>query len=179
MDETALRLLMIRGLAGDGAAYSALLKHLAERLRSYFIRRLFQQPHEAEDLTQDVLIAIHAKRATYDASQKLTAWVYAIARYKLIDHLRRSKRRGVSVPIEDVSGLFQEQHEGGASADVETLLAGLPQKQRDAIRMVKLEELSVREAAARAGISESDVKVSVHRGLKKLSKAIKEEGEGS
>jgi RNA polymerase sigma-70 factor (ECF subfamily) len=177
MDEAALHALMVRGLAGDSAAYSALLKRLAESLRAYYRRRLFQRQHEAEDLVQDVLTAIHVKRATFDPSQRLTGWVYAIAQYKLIDYLRRARRRGVAVPIEDEAELFFESGDAAASADVETLLAHLPEKQRDAIRLVKLEELSVREAAEKAGISESDVKVSVHRGLKKLSKIVRE-GEG-
>ena len=147
----------------------------AQREREFVaLAQLFQHGHEAEDLMQEVLLAIHAKRATFDQSQKLTVWAYAIARYKLIDHLRRNKRRGITVPIEDEAALFAEEGEATASADVETLLSQLPEKQRDTIRMVKLEELSVREAAEKAGISESDVKVSVHRGLKKLSKIIKD-----
>jgi len=97
--------------------------------------------------------------------------------YKLIDYLRRARRRGVAVPIEDETALFVAESDATASADVETLLGQLPEKQRDTIRLVKLEELSVREAAARTGLSESDVKVSVHRGLKKLSKSVKD-GEG-
>ena len=177
MEEAALHALMVRGLAGDSAAYSALLKRLAEALRAYFRRRLFRQPHEAEDLVQDVLMAIHAKRATFDASQRLTGWVYAIAQYKLIDYLRRARRRGVNVPIEDETELFTEVGDQAASADVETLLAHLPEKQRQTIRLVKLEELSTREAAEKSGLSESDVKVSVHRGMKKLSKIVRD-GEG-
>lgn len=177
MEEAALHALMVRGLAGDSAAYTALLRRLAEALRAYFRRRLFRQAHEAEDLVQDVLMAIHAKRATFDPSQRLTVWVYAIAQYKLIDYLRRARRRGVAVPIDGETELFAEAGDGAASADVETLLGHLPEKQRQTIRLVKLEELSVREAAAKAGISESDVKVSVHRGMKKLSKIIKD-GEG-
>lgn len=177
MEEAALHALMVRGLAGDSPAYSALLKRLAKALRSYFARRLFRQPHEAEDLVQDVLLAIHSKRGTFDPSQRLTAWVYAIAQYKLIDYLRRAKRRGVAVPIEDETALFAQEGDATASADVETLLSHLPEKQRETIRLVKLEELSVREAAHRTGLSESDVKVSVHRGLRKLSKSVKD-GEG-
>jgi RNA polymerase sigma-70 factor (ECF subfamily) len=174
MEEAALHALMIRGLAGDSPAYAALLKRLADALRSYFRRRLFQQPHDAEDLVQDVLMAIHSRRATFDVSLKLTAWVYAIAQYKLIDYLRRAKRRGIAVPIEDESSLFADQADDTASADIETLLSHLPEKQRQTIRLVKLEELSVREAAEKAGISESDVKVSVHRGMKKLSRIVKD-----
>jgi RNA polymerase sigma-70 factor (ECF subfamily) len=177
MEEAALHALMVRGLAGDSPAYTALLKRLAELFRAYFSRKLYRQPHEAEDLVQDVLMAIHAKRATFDASQRLTAWVYAIAQYKLIDYLRRARRRGIAVPIEDETSLFADDTDATASADVETLLSHLPEKQRAAIRLVKLEELSVREAAAKAGISESDVKVSVHRGLRKLSRVVKD-GEG-
>jgi RNA polymerase sigma-70 factor, ECF subfamily len=177
MEETALHALMLRGLAGDSTAYSTLLKQLAEALRAYFRRKLFQQQHEAEDLVQDVLIAIHTRRATFDASQRLTAWVYAIAQYKLIDHLRRRKRRGVMSPIEDETALFADEGDAAASGDVEALLSQLPEKQRESIRLVKLEELSVREAAEKAGISEADVKVSVHRGLKKLARIVKD-GEG-
>lgn len=177
MDETALHALMVRGLAGDSAAYTMLLKHLAEALRVYFRRKLFQQQHEAEDLVQDVLLAIHTKRATFDASRKLTTWVYAIAQYRLIDHLRRQKRRGVMAPIEDETALFAVQADAAATGDVETLLSHLPEKQRATIRLVKLEELSVREAAEKTGISESDVKVSIHRGMKKLSRIVKD-GEG-
>jgi RNA polymerase sigma-70 factor (ECF subfamily) len=174
MEEAALHALMVRGLAGDSPAYSALLKRLAEGLRSYFSRRLFRQPHEAEDLVQDVLLAIHSKRGTFDPSLRVTAWVYAIAQYKLIDYLRRAKRRGVAVPIEDETALFSEEGDATAAADIESLLSHLPEKQRETIRLVKLEELSVREAAGRTGLSESDVKVSVHRGLKKLSKSVKD-----
>ncbi len=177
MEEAALHALMIKGLSGDSAAYSALLKRVAEALRAYFRRRLFRQPQDAEDLVQDVLMAIHAKRGTFDVSLRLTTWVYAIAQYKLIDYLRRAKRRGVSVPIEDESELFMESGDAGPRPISRSLLGHLPEKQRETIRLVKLEELSVREAANRAGISESDVKVSVHRGMKKLSKIIKD-GEG-
>ncbi|HEX5008259.1 MAG TPA: sigma-70 family RNA polymerase sigma factor [Hyphomonadaceae bacterium] len=177
MEETALHALMLRGLAGDSAAYSTLLKQLAEALRAYFRRKLFQQQHEAEDLVQDVLLAIHTKRATFDASLKITSWVYAIAQYKLIDHLRRRKRRGTMSPIEDETALFAPEGDAAAAGDVETLLGLLPEKQQQTIRLVKLEELSVREAAERAGISEADVKVSVHRGLRKLSRIVKD-GEG-
>jgi RNA polymerase sigma-70 factor, ECF subfamily len=174
MEEAALHDLMVRGRAGDSAAYSALLKRLAEMLRPYFRRRLFQMEHEAEDLVQEVLLAIHAKRATFDPGQRLTVWTYAIAHYKLIDFLRRRKRRGISVPIEDETALFAEESDAAASADIEKVLVRLPPKQQDVIRMVKLQEMSVREAAEKAGISEADVKVSVHRGMKKLSKIIRD-----
>jgi RNA polymerase sigma-70 factor (ECF subfamily) len=175
VNEAALHALILQGLAGDERAYARFLDQLAAHLRPFFRRRLFDGADHAEDLVQEVLIAIHTKRATYDPSMPVTAWVYAIARFKLVDHLRRVKRRGVQVPVDDVSELFADSdvEHGAASRDVERLLGRLPPKQREAIRLVKVEELSVREAAERAAISESDVKVSVHRGLKALAKIIK------
>jgi RNA polymerase sigma-70 factor (ECF subfamily) len=123
---------------------------------------------------QEALIAIHTRRESYNPAQPLRAWVYAIARYKLIDHFRRTKTAGVSVPVDDVEDLFsnEEADASDPARDVAALLDRLPAKQRIAIRLVKLEELSVREAALRTGMSESDVKISIHRGMKKLSALV-------
>jgi RNA polymerase sigma-70 factor (ECF subfamily) len=177
MNEAALHARIVAAVAGDARAYAVFLADVALLLRPWFRRRLFEGPDQAEDLVQEVLMAIHAKRATYDLSQPVTAWVYAIARYKLIDHLRRVRRRGVHIPVDGVEDLFSSMgaSDGAASADVERLLDQLPEKQRASIRMVKLEERSVREAAEKASISESDVKVSIHRGMKKLAKLVRGE----
>lgn len=104
----------------------------------------------------------------------MTAWVYAIARYKLIDHLRRIKSAGVAIPVEDVANLFALEAADATdpARDVTALLQHLPPKQRRAIQLIKLQELSVRDAAAQTGMSESDVKVSVHRGMKKLAALV-------
>jgi RNA polymerase sigma-70 factor (ECF subfamily) len=171
--EAELRGLMLRALTGDGGAYAELLRRLAVRFRAYFRRRLGSgEDAVAEDLTQETLIAIHVKRETYDLSQPFTAWIYAIARYKLIDHYRRRKRTPeAAVPIDDAAELFAAEaaDEGAAAHDVAALLDQLPEQQAAAIRLTKLEQLSVREAADRIGISESALKVSVHRGLRKLA----------
>jgi RNA polymerase sigma-70 factor (ECF subfamily) len=173
--ETELRDLMVRGLAGDGGAHAELLERLTGRLRAYFRRRLGRGgDSEAEDLVQETLIAIHVRRETYDPGQPITGWVYAIARYKLVDCYRRAGRRGVAVPIDDVAELFAHEtaDEGTPARDVAALLDQLPERQRAAIRLTKLEQLSAREAAARLGVSEAAVKVSVHRGLKKLAALV-------
>ena len=167
--EAELRTLMIGGLGGDAAAQRALLRALAPVLRAFFARRLRGADEDVEDLVQDSLIAIHTRRATYDPARPFTAWAYAVARYKMIDHFRRRKQ---GVPLDDVAdllttGSFEEA--SGAQMDVDRLLHGLPTKQADAIRSTRIDGLSVAEAAARAGISESDVKISVHRGLKALA----------
>src|ERR1700677_422318 len=93
--EERLRSLMLQGLAGDAAVYRIFLDDLATHLRSYLRRRLRGLPHEVEDLLQELLLAVHNKRHTYDPKQPLTAWVRAIARYKLVDLLRRHSRGDV------------------------------------------------------------------------------------
>jgi RNA polymerase sigma-70 factor (ECF subfamily) len=170
--EPRLKALMVAALGGDQAAYRALLAALAPHLRGYFARRLGSAA-DAEDLVQETLIAIHTKRATYDPSLPFTAWLHAIARYKLIDHFRRAKLRR-TLPIEDAENVLADSdHEDvAARRDVEQLLARLPEKKRELVRQVKLEGLSTAEAASRGGISESAVKVGVHRALKALSSMI-------
>ena len=120
-------------------------------------------------------MAIHTRRHTYDPAEPLTPWVYAIARYKLIDYLRRTRASQADVPIDDAAEdvMAQDDHVGTESAyDLTRLLAKLPDKMRRAIQSVKLDGLSVAETAVRYGMSESDVKISVHRGLKTLAASI-------
>ena len=180
--EAELKELMIAGLDGDAAAYKRLLDQLSGRLRSYYKSRLAQLirgASEAEDLVQEALIAIHTRRHTYDRNEPLTPWAYAIARYKLIDHLRRTQPLLADVPIEDAEDvLARDDHASVESAhDLRRLLGELPDKMRRAIECVKLQGLSVAEAAGRCGMSESAVKVNVHRGLKALAASMRERQE--
>lgn len=175
--EPEFRALMMAGLDGDAAAYKTLLERLSGQLRAYFkgqLARLSRGPVEAEDLVQEALIAIHTRRDTYDVSQPFTPWVYAIARYKFVDYLRRTKGSVNDLPIEDAEELTAQNDSAHveSSLDLERLLAGLSPKVRQAIQLVKLEGLSVADAAARCGMSESNVKVSVHRGLRGLAREI-------
>ena len=165
-----LKVLMIAALDGDGGAYRALLGDLRLRLAAYFGRRLRRDADDVEDLVQETLIAIHTRRGTYDRGQALTPWVYAIARYKLIDHYRRSGRR-VFVPLDDAAGELRVTDQSAAvdaRRDVEKALASLPERTRVLLRNLKIDELSVAETAARAGMSEGAVKVAAHRGLRAL-----------
>ncbi len=173
--EDELKALMIKGLDGDALAHQALLGALAPLLRAFFGRRLRQTPAEVEDLMQEALIAVHTRRMSYDRGRPFTSWAYSIARYKLFDHLRR-RRVDLSIEgLEELIGVPGFEAESAAAIDVESLLELLPAKQRRAIRATKLEGLSVAETARAAGISESDVKVSVHRGLKALAQRLKDE----
>ena len=176
--ESRLRELLVRGLSGDGPAYHLFLKELSGVLRAYFRRRLAGLPDEVEDLVQESLLAIHNQRHTYDAAQPLTAWAHAIARYKMVDLLRRhGGHEALHVPLDDDSELpaAEEIEAGDARRDVMTLLAQLPDRQRLPIQHVKLEGLSVLEAARLTGMSVSAIKVGVHRGLKALAARIRNE----
>ena len=169
---------MLAGMAGDASAYRKLLSALTGHLRAYFTRRV--GPTAAEDLVQESLIAMHSRRATYDPALPFTAWVYGIARYKLIDEYRRERRRA-AVPLDEAPDLFahDETQDAIAARDVEKLLARLPEAKRKLVRDIKLGGLSVSEAAAASGLSESAVKVTVHRALKSLNQDLGEEGGGN
>lgn len=169
MREEELRAMMICGLSGDARAHAALLRALAPMLLSFFRRRCAQQTQDIDDLVQDTLIAVHERRATYDVERPFTAWMFAIARYKMIDHFRRRKATCELPDLDNI--LIEEGFEDalGARMDVDRLLALLPAKQADAIRRTRIDGHSVADHADAAGIGESDVKVSVHRGLKSLA----------
>jgi RNA polymerase sigma factor (sigma-70 family) len=160
---------MMQGLDGDAASQSRLLTELSSLLRGYYARRLRGDPSDVEDLVQETLIAVHARRESYDPARPFTAWAFAIARYKMIDQLRRLRVRPAS-SIDDAGPLFSdENHEAiSAAMDLERLMSELPPQQRRAIRQVKIEGLSVEEAARTSGISVANVKISIHRGMKKL-----------
>ena len=118
---------------------------------------------------------MHNKRHTYQSDQPLTAWVYAIARYKLIDLLRsKSVREALHDPLEDDLAVFAESSTDASDArrDLAGLLETLPDRQRLPIEHVKLKGLSVTDAATLLGMSESAVKIGIHRGLKALGKRV-------
>jgi RNA polymerase sigma factor (sigma-70 family) len=169
--EDQLRAWMVGGLDGDAQAHRALLKALVPLLRAFYRRRL-EDADAIEDLVQETLIAVHTRRESYDRDRRFTAWLFAIARYKLIDHVRRVRQTCSIDDLEDI--LAAEGFESASSArmDVARLLATLPAKQAQAIRHMHIDGHSVAEAARAAGIGESDVKVSVHRGLKALAARI-------
>jgi RNA polymerase sigma-70 factor (ECF subfamily) len=168
--ESRLKALMLLSLEGNPQAYRELLQVLSIRLRAYYRRRLGANASDIEDLVQETLIAIDGRRSSYQRSQPFTAWAYAIARYKLIDHLRRSRIRA-AISVEDCEELFApDATEGVAAArDVERLLSGLPKAVSEAIRLTRIEGLSVEEAARRTGKTPTATKVSIHRGLMRLS----------
>jgi RNA polymerase sigma factor (sigma-70 family) len=166
--EPRLRRLMLAGLAGEAGPYRRLLDELSGLLRAYYGRRC-PPGLDAEDLVQETLIAVHTRRSTYDPGQPFTAWAYAIARYKLIDALRRS-RLHLRAPAEEADALFVSPGADAAMAarDLEQVMSKLAPRTQALIRDVKIAGLSTREAAEKHQMTESAVKVAVHRGLKAL-----------
>jgi len=174
--EARLRPLWLAAQAGDESAYERALGLMAQRLRGYFRRRLADATHDVEDLVQETLLAVHLQRGTFDAMMPVTAWLHAIARHKLVDLWRRSGRTGALV--ESFDELDEREHPAAADSaeparDLAVLLARLSPAQRRSIVDTKIEGLSVAEAARAAGMSESAVKVNVHRGLQKLARLIR------
>ena len=182
MSEAELKELMLAGLDGDAIAHRLLLERLAGRLRGFLKSRLARAGRgasEAEDLVQEALMAIHTRRHTYNREEPLTPWVHAIARYKLIDYLRRSHVARPELPLENAEHILSDDDQIGVESayDLQRLLGKLSDKMRRAIQCVKLDGLSVAETATRCGMSESAVKVNVHRGLKRMASSMRERRE--
>ena len=171
--ESVLKPLWLRAQSGDEVAYRQCLGMLAARLRGYLKRRLSGLPDEVEDLVQETLLALHLQRGTYDPSVPVSAWTMAIARHKLVDLWRRRGRRDDLHDDVDEQMLAAAPDDGGARRDLAVLLTALPDAQRQAIVLTKLEGLSIAEAASRTGASEAAIKVQVHRGLKRLAALVR------
>jgi len=171
-DEPTFSRLMIASQAGDRQAYTVLLTESQLWLERYFRRRV--APAQIDDLIQEVLLAVHAKRATWDRSRAYLPWLAAIARYRWIDQLRRIYR--TSEEELDGQDIAEDSEEEAmlARMSLERLFAHLPQRQCEAIELVKIKGLSVAEASERTGQSESLIKVNIHRGLSKLSALVEE-----
>lgn len=169
-DEDARRLM---GLAQDGdkAAYHALLSGCRDWLARYYARRI--APPMVDDLIQDTLLSLHAKRASFERARPFYPWLAAIARYRWIDALRK---------LTTSEELHEDQATVASGEDVivsrlslEALMARLPPAQAHAITLTRLEGRSVAETSRITGQSESLVKVNVHRGLKKLAALVESE----
>jgi len=166
--------MMAAAQAGDPNAYRTLLTELVPWLRRYYARRL--PPTLTEDAVQDVLLAIHEKRHTYDPSRPFGPWLAAIARYKWVDQLRSLKAEAAEPLGEDIS-VPDHGESAIAGWTFQRLLAELKPPQAEAIRLVKLEGYSVAEASRVTGQSISLIKVNIHRGLRRLANIIEMAGD--
>jgi RNA polymerase sigma factor (sigma-70 family) len=179
-DGQALAALMQAAQGGDTQAYVLLLKEITPRLRQIVrAQRRFLKIEDIEDLVQDILLSLHAVRATYDPRRPFMPWLMAITRHRLADGARRYTRRAAhEVQVENMPVTFSDEGaniDSGGYRDPQALrhaIRALPPGQRDAIEMLKLREMSLKEAAAARGTSIGALKVSVHRAIATLRKAL-------
>lgn len=170
---------MRAGLDGDEAAYRALLEALAPALRRIAQQGLVRAGMgnaDVEDVVQEILLAVHLKRHTWMREQPFSPWLNAIARYKLIDVMRRRGRRG-EVPIDDVIDVLPDQSEQAAASaeELTRLVARLQGREHDVVTAISLDGGSIGEAARKLSISEGAVRVALHRGLKRLARLYRGE----
>jgi RNA polymerase sigma-70 factor (ECF subfamily) len=174
--------LMNAAQAGDGEAYAELLRAVPPMLRRVIGRRRpFLQPDEVEDLIQDVLISLHAVRATFDATRPFTPWLLAIVRNRLADAARRHARLSAhEIRVEDLDVTFSTADanpsvEGyGDQQALRRAIEALPAGQRKAIELLKLQEMSLKDAAAASGTTVGALKVATHRAMAALRRLLKE-----
>jgi RNA polymerase sigma-70 factor (ECF subfamily) len=170
--------LMRSAMAGDDGAYHRLLKAVTPVLRAAARRglaRAGQPPDQAEDIVQEILLAVHLKRHTWDSEAPFAPWLFAIARNKLIDALRRRGRR-VFVNIDDFTETLpgEAPQETASASEVAAQLNTLPQRQRDVLQSIAVESASIKDTASKFSMSEGAVRVALHRGLAALTAKLRD-----
>jgi RNA polymerase sigma-70 factor, ECF subfamily len=170
--------LMQLAISGDNAAYQRLLRAVTPVLRAGARRGLARagQPiDQSEDIVQDILLAVHLKRHTWDANAPFAPWLFAIARNKLIDALRRRGRR-VFVNIDDFAETIPDEPaaETVSANEISTVLESLPPRQREVLQSIAVESASIKDTAAKFAMSEGAVRVALHRALTSLTAKLRE-----
>ena len=169
-DEAELSRLLRAAIAGDERAYADFLHRIAALVRGFVRRKIVQGGVDPEDVVQETLLAIHVKRHTWRSDAPVLPWVYAIARFKLIDAFRRRGRR-IEVEIDEIAETFAEpETETVSERDINRALDGLPPAQRSVVSSISVDGHSIGETATKLGISETAVRVSLHRGLAAIAK---------
>lgn len=171
--------LMQAAQAGDADAYLRLLRDITPRVRAMIARRRGGSAGvDVEDLVQDVLLSVHVARASYDPRRPFLPWLMAIVRNRLADSARRHARKTVhEVQVEDLDVTFfgpspnitSRVDDGPALKEA---IAALSPGQREAIELLKLRELSLKEAAAKTGLSIGALKVATHRAIIALRRKL-------
>ncbi|NZA26232.1 sigma-70 family RNA polymerase sigma factor [Luteimonas sp. SJ-92] len=178
MQEQAWADALRRERAGDASRYAGFLKEYSAVLRRIVRGRLASaglDAQEAEDIVQEVLLAIHQRRDQWDDSRPLLPWLGAISRYKTIDAMRRrasERRMRIGLSDREWANLFAAQGEPavGSPARIEEMVSALPRVEQSVVRKLGMEGMSPREAAQATGMKEGTVRVAFHRGLARLLK---------
>jgi len=174
-------ILMARAQDGDGAAYYRLLHEIVPYLRALAARR-HRDPNEVEDAVQDILLTIHSIRQTYDPARPFGPWLVTIANRRFVDRLRRQGRvRARETSLTTEHEAFSEPRanleESTDRHQLEGAIDHLPPRQQQAIRLLKLKEMSLKDSAVASGMSITSLKVNTHRALKSLRRMLVDRSE--
>jgi len=182
-DDQRFAALMRDAQSGNARAYAELLNDITPRLRQIVRRqRRFLDTADIEDIVQEILLSLHAVRATYDPRRPFMPWLLAIARNRMVDSARRYGRRAAhevqveNLPVtfsEDATNLESERY--GDPDLLKQAIGALPTGQRMAVEMLKVREMSLKEASAATGMSIGSLKIASHRGMAALRVALKQE----
>lgn len=179
--DTDWAILMAHAQDGDRSAYQRLLREITPYLRSLAARR-HRDPSDIEDAVQDILLTVHAIRHTFDPTRPFGPWLVTIANRRFIDRLRRQgRRRGRETPLMPEHETFSEPQanleERPDRHELEKAINELPAMQRKAVQLLKLKEMSLKEASTASGMSIASLKVNVHRAVKSLRKMLGDRSE--
>jgi RNA polymerase sigma-70 factor (ECF subfamily) len=179
--DTDWAILMAHAQDGDRSAYHRLLREITPYLRSLAVRR-HRDPSDVEDAVQDILLTVHAIRHTFDPTRPFGPWLVTIANRRFIDRLRRQgRRRDRETPLMPEHETFSEPQANLEQRpdrhELEKAIDELPPMQRKAVRLLKLNEMSLKEASTASGMSIASLKVNVHRAVKSLRKILGDRSE--
>jgi RNA polymerase sigma-70 factor (ECF subfamily) len=168
-EDSELAQLMRAAIAGDEKAYADFLRRAACLVRGFARRKIVRGGIDPEDIVQETLLAIHTKRHTWRDDGSVLPWLYAIARYKLVDAFRRAGRR-VEIEIDELAEtLAAPEPDSISDREIRRVLATLAPGQRTVVAAVTVDGHSIGETARNLGMTETAVRVALHRGLKAIA----------
>ncbi len=171
LSENQTKTLMVSAQAGDEAAYKQLLEQLYSFLTQYLKKKVFNK-NEIEEVAQEILLAVHKARHTYDADKHFMGWFMAITDYKVIDYIRAKKRNPKYTELDEVEDNIKHAFALDTTYDFEKAFARLSDKERNVLRLMRIEGYQLRETALKLGLSESNVKVIAHRAYRSVQEFL-------
>jgi RNA polymerase sigma-70 factor, ECF subfamily len=169
-EDAELARLLKAAIGGDEAAYAGFLRRVAALVRRFAQRRITHGSLDAEDIVQETLLAIHLKRHTWRTGAPVRPWLFAIARYKLIDAFRKSGR-SIEVTLgDDFDAAAPDAEETASERDIGRVLAALPPRERAVVSAISIDGRSIAETARSLDMAEGAVRVALHRGLTRIAK---------
>jgi RNA polymerase sigma-70 factor (ECF subfamily) len=169
-EEAELARLLKAALQGDERAYAEFLRRAAALVRGFARRRAGQGSIDPEDIVQETLLAIHMKRHTWQRDLPVEPWLYAIARFKLVDAFRKVGRRMEIVLDESFDPPAPEPEQGASEREIGRALETLAPGQRAVVSAISVEGRSIGETATKLGMTEVAVRVALHRGLAAIAR---------